>query len=44
MKNLKFYVSPECGNLVTAAEESQIFCCGKPLEALEPVKAGRTKN
>ena len=40
MKNLKFYVCPQCGNLVTAAEESQIFCCGKPLEALEPVKAG----
>ena len=38
MKNLKFYVCPQCGNLVTAAEESQIFCCGKPLAALEPVK------
>lgn len=39
MKNLKFYVCPQCGNLVTASEESQIFCCGKPLAALEPVKA-----
>lgn len=38
MKNLKFYVCPQCGNLVTASEESQIFCCGKPLAALEPVK------
>ncbi len=39
MKNLKFYVCPQCGNLVTATEDAQIFCCGKPLEALEPVKA-----
>lgn len=39
MKNLKFYVCPQCGNLVTASEESQIFCCGKPLVALEPMKA-----
>ena len=39
MKNLKFYVCPQCGNLVTAAEDAQVFCCGKPLEALEPVKA-----
>ena len=39
MKNLKFYVCPQCGNLVTASEESQIFCCGKPLVALELVKA-----
>lgn len=39
MKNLSFYVCPQCGNLVTAAEDAQVFCCGKPLEALEPVKA-----
>ena len=39
MKNLKFYVCPQCGNLVTATEDAQIFCCGKPLKALEPVKA-----
>lgn len=39
MKNIKFYVCPQCGNLVTAAEDAQVFCCGKPLEALEPVKA-----
>ena len=39
LKNIKFYVCPQCGNLVTAAEDAQVFCCGKPLEALEPVKA-----
>ena len=39
MKNLKFYVCPQCGNLVTATEDAQIFCCGKTLKALEPVKA-----
>ncbi len=44
MKNLKFYVCPQCGNLVTAAEDAQIFCCGKLLEALEPVKAEADKK
>lgn len=39
MKNIKFYVCPQCGNLVMVAEDAQVFCCGKPLEALEPVKA-----
>lgn len=39
MKNLKFYVCPQCGNLITAAEDAQITCCGKALKAQEPVKA-----
>lgn len=39
MKNLKFYVCPQCGNLITAADDAQITCCGKALKAQEPVKA-----
>jgi len=39
MKKLKFYVCSTCGNLLTATEEVNIFCCGKKLQAMEPHKA-----
>ena len=39
MRNLKFYVCPQCGNLITAAGEADISCCGKKLEPMEAVKA-----
>lgn len=39
MKKLKFYVCPQCGNLLTATEEAAISCCGKKLHALQPQKA-----
>lgn len=38
MKKLKFYVCPQCGNLLTATEEAAISCCGKKLHALQPQK------
>ncbi|MBQ2698925.1 MAG: helix-turn-helix domain-containing protein [Firmicutes bacterium] len=34
-----YYVCPECGNLIFAAGSAAISCCGRKLEALEPVKA-----
>lgn len=39
MKKLKFYVCPDCGNLMTAATEAGVSCCGKTLLPLEPQKA-----
>ncbi len=39
MKKLKFYVCPQCGNLLTATEEAAVSCCGKKLHALQPQKA-----
>jgi len=39
MKKLKFYVCPQCNNLMTATGDSNISCCGKRLEALVPAKA-----
>lgn len=39
MKKLKFYVCPQCKNLITATADANISCCGKKLEALEAVKA-----
>jgi len=34
MKRIKFYVCPECGNIVTATGTADITCCGRKLEAL----------
>ena len=39
MKNLKFYVCPVCGNLITATGEASVSCCGKVLEPTEIKKA-----
>lgn len=34
MKRLRFYVCPDCGNVLTASGGGEIFCCGRKLEAL----------
>lgn len=39
MKKLKFYVCSKCGNLITAASEASVTCCGDRLTAAEPRKA-----
>lgn len=36
MKKVKFYVCPECGNLLTATGNPEISCCGKKLKPLVP--------
>ena len=38
MKKLDFYVCPDCGNLITAATEAGVSCCGRTLLPLEPQK------
>lgn len=37
MKNLNFYICPVCGNVIVAANEANISCCGRPV-ALETLK------
>ena len=39
MKKLKFYVCRECGNIITAAYDASVTCCGNKLTALEPRRA-----
>ena len=39
MKNLKFYVCRECGNIITSTSEAAVTCCGNKQAALEPIKA-----
>lgn len=38
MRKLKFYVCPQCGNLMTATGEANVSCCGKTLEPETPKK------
>ena len=34
MKHIKFYVCPECGNVITSTGKLELTCCGKVLEEL----------
>lgn len=34
MKRLKFYVCPDCGNILTATGGGDLHCCGRKLEPL----------
>lgn len=34
MKRLKFYVCPDCGNVLTATGGGELHCCGRKLEPL----------
>lgn len=34
MKRIKFYVCPECGNIITSIGKLELTCCGKVLEDL----------
>ena len=39
MKRTRFYVCPDCGNLITAGAEAALSCCGKRLNPLQPQPA-----
>ena len=41
MKKSKFYICPVCGNVTVTTGEASISCCGRKLEALEPVRLGK---
>ena len=36
MKRLKFYVCPNCGNILTATGDAEVSCCGRKLTVLVP--------
>ena len=39
MNKLKFYVCPQCNNLMTATGDATISCCGKKIEPLNAKKS-----
>ena len=36
MKKIKFYVCPNCGNVIAFTTEAEICCCGRKLSPLKP--------
>jgi transcriptional regulator with XRE-family HTH domain len=44
MKKLKFYICPQCGNLITASTETAVSCCGKKLKPEELKKADQNER
>ncbi|KXL51680.1 desulfoferrodoxin [Anaerotignum neopropionicum] len=36
MKKIKFYMCPNCGNVITATSEGEVSCCGRKLSPLVP--------
>ena len=39
MKRIKFYVCPDCGNMLTASGGGELHCCGRKLEPMKVQKA-----
>ena len=39
MRRLRFYVCPDCGNILTATGAGEFHCCGRKLEPLTAQKA-----
>lgn len=49
MKNLKFYICPDCENLLFAADSADVSCCGKklspsPVQKAEPEERLKVTN
>ena len=44
IKNMSFYVCPDCGNLITAMAEAGISCCGKRLKPIQAKKADESEK
>ena len=44
MKKMKFYVCPDCGNLITSMTDASITCCGRKLKPMTPVKASEEEQ
>lgn len=41
MKRIKFYVCPQCGNIITSTGNADVSCCGRKMEML---KANKTDD
>lgn len=44
VKRMKFYVCPDCGNLVASMADSSVSCCGRKLKAITAVKASEEEK
>jgi transcriptional regulator with XRE-family HTH domain len=39
MKNIRFYICKNCGNIITSFDEMAVYCCGRKIDGNLPVKA-----
>ncbi len=44
MKNNKYYICPECGNISICTGEADVACCGRKLDPCTPVKASDSEK
>lgn len=44
LKRLRFYVCPDCGNILFSLEESEVSCCGRKLPPLTPREAAEAER
>lgn len=44
MKHIRFFVCPQCGDLITATGEAAVSCCGRRLEPLPVQKPGEAHS
>ena len=44
LKRMKFYVCPDCGNLITCVTGASVTCCGRKLNANNPAKAAEEEK
>lgn len=44
LKRIKFYVCPNCGNLVYSLTDASVTCCGKKMKPITPVKASEEEK
>ena len=44
MKRIKFYVCPNCGNVINSTGEGDFSCCGRKLQPLVPEKIDENHN
>ena len=44
MKKIKFYLCPDCGNVLSGTGNGEIYCCGRKLCALMPQKSVEGHN
>lgn len=42
MKRIKFYLCPECGNVITSTTEAELSCCGRKLLPMEATPMNST--
>lgn len=44
IRNMKFYICPKCGNLITSMSDISLSCCGKKIKSTVPKEAEKEQK